>query len=455
MITFCSQPSILGNLNQLFSGGVGMLKILIIAYMFPPIAGGGTQRPLKFVKYLPRNGITPVVFCPHKAYWKTYDDTLLDLPFLKETKIFRCGIRQLQRYYFLRYKKNYKHHPYFYMLAVRFLFYLDIFSAWFFECRDHALEIIQKEKIDCVLTTSPPHSTHLFGRFLKKKAGIPWIMDIRDAIYDDPNRPATIVTRMQAPIRLWHEKRFFSSSDAIVSVSGPILESINRRHCTQKLESKLCAITNGYDEEDFAHILRDDQPRKQMLISYTGSFMGKQTPEMFLEAIQHLIEKNAIESADLHLRFIGEYDKSIHRIFQRFSAKMAIEIQGFQPYEKSLMHQVNSDLLLLIVSTDTKAGVNQTMTGKFFEYIGARRPLFALVPNGPLKDLIISGHFGTIAPPEDVSKIADQFLTVYQQWKKDGVIFYAPDLQLRSQFGREYLTEKLAGVVRTVIHRNT
>ena len=431
-----------------------MIKVLIISYMFPPIAGGGTQRPLKFIKYLPMNGIKPVVFSPDKAYWKTYDEKLLDLPFLKATKIYRCGIRQLQQYYHLRFKKGYKNHPYFYLLGFRYLFHLDIFSTWFFECRRHALDIVKKDKIDCVLTTSPPHSIHLFGRFLKKSAGISWIMDIRDAMFDDPNLPASPVTRIQAPIRLWYEKRFFLSSDAIVSVSDPIIKSISRRHCDLDLNSKLSTITNGFDDEDFAHIPLAEYQRKQMLISYTGSFMGKQTPEMFLKAMQLLIEKKSIDSADLCLRFVGDYDDDIRRMFQRFSAQMPIESQGFQPYEKTLSHQVNSDLLLLIVSTDTKAGVNQTMTGKFFEYIGARRPIFAVVPEGPLKDLIQKGKFGTVASPKDVSQIASQFLSIYKQWKKSGTIFYDPDLSLRSQFDRKYLAEKLAAVVRSVVSRN-
>ena len=69
-----------------------MKKILFITYMFPPIAGSGIQRSLKFIKYLPEFGIEPIVFAPETAFWKAYDTENLKLPFLKQTKIYRCGI---------------------------------------------------------------------------------------------------------------------------------------------------------------------------------------------------------------------------------------------------------------------------------------------------------------------------------------------------------------------------
>ena len=428
-----------------------MTKVLLIAYMFPPIAGGGTQRPLKFVKYLPEFGITPIVFCPQEAYWKTYDAKLLDLPFLKETKIYRCGIRQLQRYYHLRFKQDYKYHPHFYMVGIRFLFHLDIFSAWYFECRQQVLKIIKKENIDCILTTSPPHSSHLFGRFAKKTTGIPWLMDIRDTLVADPNLPVSFASRFQEPLRRLYEKSFLSSADAVISVSDPIIESINSRHGGQKFRSKLSTISNGFDEDDFKNIQRDDHPRNYLLITYTGSFMGKQTPEKFLESIRFLIEKNDIDPADLRLRFIGYYDEHIHRIFQRYSRQMPIEVLDFQPYEKSLWNQVNSDLLLLIVSMDESEGGNQTMTGKFFEYIGAQRPIFALAPDGPLKDIITKGKFGQVAPPKDTTEIGVRFLAVYRQWKNQGELNYHPSAQLKNKFTRKALTGELAAIIRKVI----
>jgi glycosyltransferase involved in cell wall biosynthesis len=411
--------------------------------------------PLKFVKYLPDYGITPIVFCPQKAYWKAFDESLLDLPFVKKTKIYRCGVRRLRHYYNLKYKKGYKTHPFYYLMGLKSLYYLDLFSYWYFECRQKALEVIKKERIDCIMTTSPPHSIHFFGVFLKKMLNIPWIMDIRDAIVGDPNRPSTLLTRIQEPFRYLHEKRFVSFSDAIISVSDPIIDAIRTRHQAAKLHSNIQIISNGFDEEDFANIQISKKHRSHLLITYSGSFMGKQTPEHFLKSIQLLIDNKSIDPFDLKIKFLGHYDEPIRDMLQSYSKRIPVEILNFQPYEKTLRLQSESDVLLLIVSFDEREKGQQTMTGKFFEYIGARQPLFALVPEGPLKDLIQKGNFGIVAPPKNVSQIAKRFLTIYQQWKKSGTVSYDPDLRLRNQFSRKSLTEKLAAVVHSVTDRIT
>ena len=62
------------------------------------------------------------------------------------------------------------------------------FSAWYFECRNDALKVAAHEKVEAVFTTSPPHSVHFFGKYIQKRLGIPWIMDLRDAMVDEPNR---------------------------------------------------------------------------------------------------------------------------------------------------------------------------------------------------------------------------------------------------------------------------
>ncbi len=87
------------------------------------------------------------------------------------------------------------------------------------------------------------------------------------------------------------------------------------------------------------------------------------------------------------------------------------------------------------------------MTGKFFEYLGAKRPIFAMVPEGPLKEIILEGGFGTVAPPKDVSEIADKFMRHYEQWKKQDAIPFNPDQDIRNRFTRKKLTEKIALII--------
>ena len=178
--------------------------------MFPPIAGGGIQRPLKFVKYLPNFGIEPVVFCPKKALWRVRGTDNSEYPFLKRTKIYRCGIRRLQRYFDLRFNQGHPRHIHYYFLALKYIWFMDFTSAWYFECRKQALRIAREEKVDCVLTTSPPHSVHFFGACLKNNLKIPWVMDLRDAMYDDANRNPSFSLRFESVLQYLYEKKILS-----------------------------------------------------------------------------------------------------------------------------------------------------------------------------------------------------------------------------------------------------
>ncbi|MFZ3371837.1 MAG: hypothetical protein WA131_02250, partial [Desulfitobacteriaceae bacterium] len=54
-----------------------MKKVLVIAYFFPPLGGSGVQRTLKFVKYLPKFGLQPIVSTVRYGHNFAYDESLL------------------------------------------------------------------------------------------------------------------------------------------------------------------------------------------------------------------------------------------------------------------------------------------------------------------------------------------------------------------------------------------
>ena len=421
---------------------------MLITYMFPPIAGAGIQRMLKFIKYLPDHNITPIVFCPKEAIWRAMDHKNLELPYVKKTKTYKCGVERLKRYYHLRYNKGLQNHPYFYLLGLKYICLMDIFSSWYLECRKKALSIAIEEKIDCVLTTSPPHSVHFFGKYIKSRLNIPWIMDLRDSMYNSPNRDFSKKTAwFEAFMEGFYEKQFYREADAIISVSQPILNSICERYSHSGFENKMNLITNGFDDEDFENINNKNLKNDKLTITYTGSFLGKQTPEHFLQALSELCAENKVNSQDILVQFIGHFDEHICSVIRKNSTAFTVKLIEHQPYDIALKYQKNSDLLLLINSMDKAQGGDQVFTGKFFEYLGALKPIFALTPDGPLKETIEKGRFGFIAPPRDIDAIGKQFKLLYDIWKREKNIPFDPDMELRNRFTRKKLTEKLAKLI--------
>ena len=168
-----------------------MKKVLIITYYWPPAGGPGVQRWLNFVKFLPENNIEPVLFIPKDPNYPIIDESLCK-EINSNLSIIKFPINEisnfLPKYNFLNsIRSGNVPVPKRQSLFQKLLFFIrgnlfipDMKLFWIKKSADFLKNYLKKNKIETIITTGPPHSTHLIGLDLKNTLNINWIADFRD-----------------------------------------------------------------------------------------------------------------------------------------------------------------------------------------------------------------------------------------------------------------------------------
>ena len=370
-----------------------MKKILIITYYWPPSGGAGVQRWLKFSKYLPEFEWDPIVLTVDEKYasYAQLDPSLLE-EISPDLRVYKT--KTFEPYNFYRKLSNKKEIPYggfsnqkkitlfekFSRMIRGNLFIPDPRRGWNKYAIKKALELIKSEQIQVVITSGPPQSTHLIGNRLKTITGIRWIADFRDPWTDIFYYKELYHSGLASLIDRRLEKKILSNADQIITVSEEIGKLLHNKilHCPEKI----AVIPNGYDEADFEKGIAVSN--EKFTITYCGTISMGYRIGHFVDAVSQLPEsvKNQIK-----IRFVGNVPDEILQLFDRKNLRPLIEVMGYLPHEKAVGQMKGASLLLIAIpdSPDNKGIV----TGKFFEYLAANRPILAIGPLGGDVDLLI------------------------------------------------------------------
>jgi hypothetical protein len=163
-----------------------MKKVLMVAYHYPPIGGGGVFRTLKFTKYLPQFGFRPYVLTVKNSMYTSKDLTLVKEipPEVRILKTFSFEHRLLRASRLLN-------------IDPGWFFVPDVNVGWLPFSVRAGTKIIKQENIDVIYATAPIWTSLLIGCFLKKKTKKPLVVDFRD--------PWTINAHVEPPTR-FHAK---------------------------------------------------------------------------------------------------------------------------------------------------------------------------------------------------------------------------------------------------------
>jgi glycosyltransferase involved in cell wall biosynthesis len=128
---------------------------------------------------------------------------------------------------------------------------------------------------------------------------------------------------------------------------------------------------------------------------------------------------------NLDVLFLGTFDPALRDLalstIDRWRLHDIVHLEGAVPYESGLRLLINSNVLLII--GDSSAWHRSAIPAKLFEYLGARKPILALLPDGPAADVLREANAGLIVPPDDVGAIAEAIWGLYQRGRNGELIF--------------------------------
>lgn len=423
-------------------------RVLIITYYWPPTGGAGVQRWLKFTKYLRDFGWEPIIYTPENPDFPINDNSLLkDVP--KDLEILKTRISEPYDVYrkimrkkktdavnqgFLSEKKENKFLQSL-MIWVRGNFFIpDARKFWIKPSIKFLSDYISNNPIDAVISSGPPHSMHLIALGIKQKFNTPWIADFRDPWTQIDFYDQLQLSKWADTMHKKLERKVLYTADKVVTVSwnwAKDLESL----CERKVD----VITNGFDDDDF--IQTDKDIVHQMMPGFTfhhiGALNKDRNPHVLWKVFGDLCKELPDLKNSLRLIFTGKTDAQVFESLELNCLSQNAEKTEYLPHSEVVKLLLKSPVLLLPLNdTPNVAGI---VPGKLFEYLAARRPIFAIGDvNGDTAKIIKETKAGTVCSFKDYEAIKKEILNLYQK-------YISKDLNIDSASIEKYTRKSCTG----------
>ncbi len=400
-------------------------RVLVVAYYFPPAGGPGVQRVLKAVKYLGRSGWTPTVLTVADGAFPQHDPSLAaDVPagvaVVRTRALDPFGV-----YGRLTGKKGTAAVPVgsagegggvaerVARWARANLFLPDARVGWVPFAARAARRLHRAQPFDAVLTSGPPHSTHLVGRALARRTGVPWVADFRDPwtginfYHELPMTPLArrIDRRLEASV--------LREARRLVTVS-PTWAGALARTAGRPVED-VAVVHNGFDAADFPDLEGVKPPDDRFVLAHVGSLYGARNPAALWAALALLRERGRLDR--FTLRLVGAVDDAARAAAEKHGLAGLVEATGYVSHAEAVREMRAATALLLVVEGfGLEAGM---ITGKAYEYLGSGRPVVGLGPaDGDAARLLEETGAGRMHPRDDADALAAHLDGLLTAWER-------------------------------------
>ncbi len=450
----------------------GKKKILLISYHFPPSTAVGGLRIANFAKYLPLFGWNTSVLTIKDRYLDNMDTKRINddgdvrviktgkLPkFIQAYLMLKTMYHSLKKRRFITLNELERSHvqPNGYLSGseniprkikrylVSFLTLPDGERNWILPAVFRAVREIKGEKIDCILTSSPPYSVQIIGLLVKLVTGVKWIADFRDPwITVGPKRlyeTCALSTRIEG----WLEKEVVKRADLVLTTTRVLGDTFRKSYNKQSL-NKFIHVTNGFDTEffnSFKHLKKYDK----FTLTYAGTLYLGRSPEPVFKALNELVIEGQISLNDIRVKLVGNCQSinghSITQLIQSYGLGSVVEVSDPVPYHKAL-EIIRCSHVALLFAPDQPFQI----PAKVYDYIGMETKILALTEEGATRELIDSTGSGAALYPSDIRGIKE---FIYRSIMNNESLIQTNNSHIMQKFDRRLITRDLAGCLNQVM----
>lgn len=345
------------------------MRVLVIAYEFPPIIAAQSLRWFYLAQELARLGVEIHVLCP------SFPALEASCPVKFEPGVFLhrawpgpfVGLSQ----HLVRATRSNaivgasdigNTHPFLlqsYRLTRKLLDQLlfpDLRTEWYPFARRRLHRLLIDYRFDAVISSYEPGVDLLLGLWAQKQFKIKWIADLGDPILT-PYSPG-----WRRKIDARFENRILRQADGVLLTNDQVKQLLCDRHQFTDISNKLICIPQGFPEHlPFNHSETSLLSAGVMNIVFTGTFYRDfRSPRQFVLALRDL------NANDIMMTVIGDNPDFI----SAFESISNINFIGKINHFECLAAQRKADLLLNIGNLQS-----YQLPGKIFEYLGAAKPI--------------------------------------------------------------------------------
>ena len=322
---------------------------------------------------------------------------------------------------------------------IRLNFFIpDSRIGWNYFAFKKAKEIIKNNKIDYVITTGPPHSSHLIGQKIYDKYKLKWIVDLRDPWSELFYLKSKFRFNFSKTMNDRLEHKVLENADAIITTVGDRYHKILNSKISNP--NKIHKIYNGYDKLNYDKI-KETKPNKFNIV-FTGVLSKNHNYEIFHEILKILspIKQNL----NMVFTLAGRIDDNITKLY---SNEIELINKGYVDHDDAISIIKSSHLLINFNYKKTEK--TDMISGKLIEYLASGTPIinFSNSANESQEVLKLSPKSFN-ANTNSIKLVVDFIKSEYKDWTEGN--YKKQSLKNIDLLSRESLTKKLLKIIKGI-----